>query len=62
MPLMIERFYSGRLPRLRFSGSIGSKPFKIRHSASVRSPPLEPASKSGLESINSVRVNCVFVE
>jgi hypothetical protein len=28
MPLMIERFCSGRLPRPRFSGSIGSKSFK----------------------------------
>lgn len=45
MPLMIERFCSGRLPRPRFNASIGSNRFKTRHSASVRSPRLKPASK-----------------
>lgn len=48
MPLMIERFCSGGLPRPRFSGSIGSKSFKTRHSASVKSPRLKPASKAVL--------------
>jgi hypothetical protein len=60
MPLMIERFCSGGLPRPRFSGSIGSKSFKTRHSASVRSPRLKPASKSSLESILSDHVNLVI--
>ncbi|MBX3593141.1 hypothetical protein [Sphingomonas sp.] len=46
--IMIERFCSGRLPRPRFSGSIGSKLFKIRHSASVQSPRLKSASKRQL--------------
>lgn len=45
MPLMIDRFCSGGLPRPRFSGSMGSKPFRTRHSASVRSPRLKPASQ-----------------
>lgn len=31
--------------RPRFSGSMGSKAFRMRHSASVRSPRLKPASK-----------------
>jgi hypothetical protein len=43
--LMIERFRSGGLPRPRFSGSMGNKPFRTRHSASVRSHRLKPASK-----------------
>jgi hypothetical protein len=45
MPLMIDRFCSGRRPRPRFAASIGSKPFKTCHSASLRSPLLKPASK-----------------
>lgn len=45
MPLMIERFCSGRRPRPRFTASIGSNALKTRHSASVRSPRLKPASK-----------------
>jgi len=49
---MIERFCSGGLPRPQFSGWIGSKPFKMRHSASLRSPRLKPASKKGSLKIN----------
>ncbi len=43
MPLMIERFCSGGLPRPRFSGSIGSNAFKMRNSTPVRSR-FKPAS------------------
>lgn len=43
IPLMIERFCSGGLPRPRFLRLIGSKSFRMRHSASVRSPRLKPA-------------------
>jgi hypothetical protein len=45
MPLMIERFCSGRLPCPRYSGSIGIIHFRMRHFASLRSPLVEPASK-----------------
>ncbi len=45
MPLTIKRFCSGGRPRPRFSGSIGSKPFRTRHSTSVRSPLLKSAPK-----------------
>lgn len=42
MPLIIERLCSGRRPRPRFAASIGSKLFKTSHSASLRSPRLNP--------------------
>jgi hypothetical protein len=51
---MIERFCSGRLPRLQFPGPIGNRLFKTCHSASVRSPLLKPASKKQ-PWINTVR-------
>jgi len=49
--------FRGRRPRPRFDASIGSKPLKTRHSASVRSPRPKPASKSSLESSTTNRVN-----
>jgi hypothetical protein len=54
---MIERFCSGGRPRPRFSGSMGNKPFRTRHSASVRLPCSSLPAKSSLESILSRLVN-----
>lgn len=47
---MVDRFFSGRRPRPRFSASIGVKSFKIRYSSSLKIPLPKPASKNaGLE-------------